>query len=462
MRQLAQPARALALAGLLVSGSALALLPGCGGGDTAVAGAHQVDAALQEKVSVGSDVASFYQARAFRPLWVGRSGLKPEAHQLLSILSRSDRDGLDPARYGVRRLIAAFKASGSGDRAALAQAELLLSRGFADYVLDLRQPPEDPGMVFIDPELAPPRLTTSQVLEDAASAKSLGAHLAAVRRMNPIYEGLRRGLAMQRARSISACQEQLIRANLERARVIPANPGRRYIVVDAAGARLWLYEDGQVRDSMRVIVGKPGQETPMLAGLIRFAVLNPYWNVPPDIVQTRIAPGVLREGTGHLQRERMEVLSDWSPTAHVIDPAGVDWSAVARGTYKLRVRQLPGRDNMMGNVKFMMPNRLGIYLHDTPDKGYFTHADRRISSGCVRVEDAQRLARWLFGGIDVRASSPAPEQRVDLPSPVPVYITYLTALPTAEGIAFQRDVYRRDPALLAHMEQRRTRKPLPA
>jgi murein L,D-transpeptidase YcbB/YkuD len=189
-----------------------------------------------------------------------------------------------------------------------------------------------------------------------------------------------------------------------------------------------------------------------MAGLIRFTALNPYWNIPPDLVPTRVAKHVLKEGTGFLRRDRLQLLSDWSDGAHRLDPAKVDWRKVAAGRQLLRVRQLPGPGNMLGSMKFMMPNDLDIYLHDTPDKSSFAQADRRLSSGCVRVEDAARLARWLFKG-KPPVPSGAAEQRVDLPEPVPVYITYLTALPTGKGrIAFQQDVYGRDAALLARLE----------
>jgi murein L,D-transpeptidase YcbB/YkuD len=323
----------------------------------------------------------------------------------------------------------------------------MLSQGFADYIVDLHEPPQPSDMVYIDAELAPRKLTAREVLDEAGAAPSLRAHLAEVRRMNPIYEGLRRGLA-----SRDPAQQRIIRANLERARAIPANPGRRYIVVDAAGARLWMFEDGQVHDSMRVIVGKPSQKTPIMAGLIRFTALNPYWNIPPDLVPTRVAKHVLKEGTGFLRRDRLQLLSDWSDGAHRLDPAKVDWRKVAAGRQLLRVRQLPGPGNMLGSMKFMMPNDLDIYLHDTPDKASFAAADRRLSSGCVRVEDAARLARWLYEGRPPVPSGAA-EQRVDLPEPVPVYITYLTAFPTGKGgIAFQQDVYGRDAALLARLE----------
>jgi murein L,D-transpeptidase YcbB/YkuD len=102
----------------------------------------------------------------------------------------------------------------------------------------------------------------------------------------------------------------------------------------------------------------------------------------------------------------------------------------------------------MGAVKFMMPNDLGIYLHDFPDKSLFARSDRRLSSGCVRLSDAPRLARWLYRGAPPSPNGSAPEQNVDLPEPVPVYITYLTVLPGAKsGLTFQPDSYAREGAL---------------
>jgi murein L,D-transpeptidase YcbB/YkuD len=98
---------------------------------------------------------------------------------------------------------------------------------------------------------------------------------------------------------------------------------------------------------------------------------------------------------------------------------------------------------MMGRIKFMMPNDLGVYLHDTPLRDLLARTDRHLSSGCVRLEDAPRLARWLFEGRVPRATGAA-EQRVDLPAPVPVYLAYFTALPSRGGVAFHADVYNRD------------------
>ncbi len=246
-------------------------------------------------------------------------------------------------------------------------------------------------------------------------------------------------------------QHQLLRLNLERARALPSQLGRRYVLVDAAAARLWMYEDGRAVDSMRVVVGKPSEPTPMMAATIRYLTLNPYWNIPQDLVRRRVAEGALREGPSFLAGRRYEIMSDWTDDAVRVDPASIDWRAVAAGRQELRVRQLPGPDNAMGRMKFMFPNELGVYLHDTPDRALLREEGRLFSSGCVRLEDAPRLARWLFGETP-RAAGSAPEQRVDLPEPVPVYLTYMTAAPEPDGVALRHDVYNRDPVQLAALD----------
>jgi len=244
----------------------------------------------------------------------------------------------------------------------------------------------------------------------------------------------------------AAHYERLIELNMERARRLPTSG--KYLLVDAGAARLWMYEDGQPVDSMKVVVGAPATETPMLAAMIRYLSVNPYWNVPPELVQSLIARRVLEQGVGYLSERRYQVFDGWGDDAALVDPATVDWAAVASGEQELRVRQLPGGGNSMGGVKFMMPNSYGIYLHDTPNKALFGQAERWVSNGCVRVEDARRLAEWLHGELPA-AASPDVEERVDLARPVPVYITYFTVDPEAKALALRKDRYGRDAAVLA-------------
>jgi murein L,D-transpeptidase YcbB/YkuD len=245
----------------------------------------------------------------------------------------------------------------------------------------------------------------------------------------------------------SQAYERRIRMNLDRARPLPADPGARHVLVDAGAAELDLYEGRREVDSMKVIVGKPAMPTPMMAGMIRYAVLNPYWNVPEDLVRDSLSARMIKEGAQEFEKERMQALADWTDGAAVVDPKRIDWRAVAAGRKPLRVRQLPGPDNMIGTVKFMLPNRLGVYLHDTPNRAPFEGGERWLSSGCVRLEDATRLGRWLQGG-ELKGGG-EPEERVDLKRPVPVYITYFTVVPGPDGRAvFRPDVYGRDKGLV--------------
>ena len=169
------------------------------------------------------------------------------------------------------------------------------------------------------------------------------------------------------------------------------------MVVNAAQQRLYMFEGGKVVDSMVVVVGKPKYPTPLITAYIRFASLNPYWYVPPDLAAERIAPNVVKRGQRYLDDLGYQVMSDWDDKAEIIDPKTIDWKAVADGKVEVRIRQLPGPHNSMGRMKFMFPNEAGVYLHDNPERELFTEASRLYSGGCVRLEDAARLGRWLFG-----------------------------------------------------------------
>ena len=245
--------------------------------------------------------------------------------------------------------------------------------------------------------------------------------------------------------------EQLIIINMERAKRLPApEEQRKYVLVDAGDARLSMWENGRKIDEMKIVVGKAETATPMMAAYIKYASVNPYWNVPPELVRSLIGPRVVAQGVSYLTDREYQVLTDYSDDAKTIDPHDVDWQAVVDGRQDIRLRRLPSPANSMGMMKFMLPNYFGIYLHDSPEKEHFTKNELWISNGCVRLEDYKRVARFLFNGEIPRGDDPKVEKEVDLPQPVPVYMTYLTAQPTADGIQFMPDPYGRD----AHLMER--------
>ena len=245
--------------------------------------------------------------------------------------------------------------------------------------------------------------------------------------------------------------EQLIIINMERAKRLPAPEEQaKYAIVDAGDARLSMWENGRKVDEMKVVVGKSETATPMMAAYIKYASVNPYWNVPPELVKNLIGPRMASQGVSYLTEREYQVLTSYGEDAQTIDPNTVDWQAVVDGRQEVRLRRLPSPANSMGMMKFMLPNYFGIYLHDSPEKEHFTKNELWISNGCVRVEDYKRFAKWLFGGYVPKGKNPKVEEEVDLPKPVPVYMTYLTVQPTASGVQFFEDHYGRD----AHLMER--------
>ena len=383
-------------------------------------------------------ISDFYAARHGRPLWFSQAGRQVD--DLLEILNSAQIDDLQPEKYRTDRLTRAVWAAQSGEPKAVRRADMMLSQALVDYVRDLRQPGET-GVIYVDPELKPGPPSPRAILEAAERAPSLERYVAEMRWTHPIYAQLRR--EMMQGASLSPEQRDLVRINLERARELPARG--KHILVNAAAQRLFMYDNGEVVDTMRVVVGKPVYPTPMMAAYIRYTALNPYWYVPADLGAERIAPNVVKSGLTYLRKHGYEVVSDFDAQPQVLDAATVDWKAVADGRTKVLMRQLPGPGNSMGRMKFMFPNAQGIYLHDTPDKELLTEASRLFSGGCVRLEDAPRLGRWLYGK-ELEPKGAGTELKIPLEDKVPVFITYLTAVPEGSDIAFFDDIYGRDRA----------------
>ncbi|MCP3729788.1 L,D-transpeptidase family protein [Sphingomonas sp. MG17] len=396
-------------------------------------------AAAIADTSMDRELRAFYAARGFRPVWLASGASLAAAERLIEIFEQAELDGLDSGDYRPRRLRDAIEDAREGDAEDAAKAEALISRSYVEYVRDLHGRVRSP-MAATDPDFRPEPPSARDILQQMAAAPSLAAFVDGNGWMHPFYAGLRRALIDAPAGSEQA---RLLRLNLDRARGLPGNG--RHVVVDTAGGRLYMFAGGKVVDSMKVIAGRPATPTPMMTSVIRYATLNPYWNVPTDLTRSRLAPEVVEKGPVFLKAGGYDVLSDWSPDAAPTDAALVDWRAVASGARVVRVRQRPGLSNGMGRMKFMFPNGNDIYLHDTPEKGLFSNAGRYFSAGCIRLEDAPRLGRWLFGK-PLKAASAKPEQRVELADPVPIYITYFTAFPTGKTVAMRADVYGRDGA----------------
>lgn len=392
----------------------------------------------------GHSITDFYASRNDYPLWLAPAAGK-SASDLVDLLRSARADGLDPNSYGLDTIDRALAEAGKGDRKAILRADRLLSQAFIAYVTDLKRDP-GLGILYVEPQLRPKPPYSRVLLEDVARAQSPSAYVKSFAWMSPLYVELRRALTDKDYDSED--QRAQIALNLDRARILPAGK-ERYILVNTAEQKLFLFENGRQVDDMRVVVGQKKWPTPMIVALVRFAALNPYWYVPPDLAWEDVGQHVDKYGQKYFDRYGYQLVSDWTRNPEILDPSTIDWKSVRDGKTEVLIRQKPGPQNFMGRMKFMFPNEAGVYLHDNPRRELFDKDTRFFSGGCVRLQDAARLGQWLFGR-DLKWEDATPEEHVMLDKPVPVYITYLTAKPDDHGeIAFFDDFYDRDAMAMA-------------
>jgi len=387
-------------------------------------------------VPAATSVSAFYTNWTAPKIWFRNGAADPAASQLVSILKRAPFDGVASGPALAAQVEQALAQAQSGKAEDVAAAERVLSTAWVEYAQRMKAPTK--GMIYAYPVLQPQGGRTDQILLTAAAVPSLSAYLTSVSNVNPIYAQLRDTAWSEAQATGNLTPDPRLLANLDRVRSLPASG--RFLLVDSGSSMLTLYQNGQVIDSMKVITGMEELPTPMIASYMYYITYNPYWHAPDHLVRKTIAPNVLKLGLSYFKSHGYSVIEDWSEHPKVIDPTTVNWKAAAAGTLHLKIQQDPGKLNSMGILKFPFPNPEDIYLHDTPDHEKFLKANRNLSNGCVRVEDAKRLGRWLLGQ-DPVWPGPDAEIRVQLPQSTRIYLTYITAQVRDGKLTYLPDIY---------------------
>ena len=248
-----------------------------------------------------------------------------------------------------------------------------------------------------------------------------------------------------------------IEANLERWRWTKEDLGKRYILVNLADCSLKVIENDSVAFRSKAIVGKPDKKTPVFSSVMRYIVLNPEWVIPPGILKDEIIPAMIKDSS-YLARHNMKI---YDREGNIVEAAAIDLAELSPADFRYTIRQEPGRNNPLGDIKFIFPNPFSVYIHDTPSKSLFQRSKRIFSHGCIRIDRAHELAQFLLRdnpewdpGQIKKAIDSQKEKIIILPEPIPVHILYLTAQADNEGNAyFSRDIYDRDRLLISALKQ---------
>lgn len=244
----------------------------------------------------------------------------------------------------------------------------------------------------------------------------------------------------------SSVKRERILYAMERLRWLPRDFGQRYVFVNQPAYRAQYFDQGKEQLAMDVVIGSPRNQTHFFYDTISTVVFNPSWGVPRSIVMNEMMPRILAD-SGYLDRNNYEVIAGGKRVAS----SSVNWSAVAQGKAHVGVRQKPGPNNALGELKILFPNSHDIYLHDTPSKAAFKRDMRAISHGCIRLADPRAMASAVMstGEENLTKYFGKNERGIKVPSGVPIYLTYFTAWPDeASGkIRYYDDVYARDEGL---------------
>lgn len=240
-----------------------------------------------------------------------------------------------------------------------------------------------------------------------------------------------------------------LRLNLERVNKVAGELSNRYILVNIPAASIEAVENGVVEGRHTAIVGRIDRQTPILSSKVHQINFNPYWHVPKSIIRRDIIK-FMNQDPNYLTRFRIKV---YDANGDELDPQSIDWSTEEAVQYMFR--QEPGGENSMGHVKINFHNAHSVYLHDTPQKSLFGQNRRFHSSGCVRVENVDKLVSWLLRENKADWGMPAVEtafnsgERLDvnLEKPVPIITSYITAWANRDGVvSFRTDIYGYDKA----------------
>jgi murein L,D-transpeptidase YcbB/YkuD len=457
----------------------------------------------KERARAWEEMRHFYQKRQYQPAWSGIDGPGAHAEELVRAIGTLPADGLNPVQYQNARLASLIKAvkedksleSPEAQRR-LADLDVELTYVYLTLAANESIGRVQPETLRIHWDSQPRNVDLDARLEKALQDQAdLGASLHSLAPPSPGYARLRDALARYRQIAVTAggggwptvskdnpatLQARLaasgdptlahfqkrhgleptgkldddtlaelnvpvgdrirqIELNMERWRWLPGSLGNRYIYVNVPEFRMELIDNGRKAIDMAVVVGKQQSQTPVFSDRMTYLELNPEWNIPTNIANDEIFPK-LASNPGYLASHNMEIVD---------------------GEGGPRIRQLPGPDNPLGQIKFMFPNEYDVYLHDTPADHLFSRTERDFSHGCIRLERPVQLAEYLlkddpdWRGTRLRDAIVSGEQKtVKLPRPIPVHILYFTAWVEDDGtLQFRKDVYGHDAKLAAALRQ---------
>ncbi|MGD0641501.1 MAG: L,D-transpeptidase family protein [Roseiarcus sp.] len=339
-------------------------------------------------------------------------------------------------------------------RAAERYARIVAAGGWPTDVAPLRPGAKGPAVATLRGRLAlEGDLDAAEATGEVWDADLTGAVKRFQARMGLRQTGIVAGATLKAINIPASARLAQLAASAQRLGGADFSFGDRYVVVNLPAASVEAVENGRVVHRYVAIVGGVEHPSPEISAHISVINLNPTWTVPTSIIKKEIIPKMQKD-PGYLAREKIRILDG---SGAEVDPRSINWATERAANYILR--QDSGAGNSLGSIRIGMPNKLAVYMHDTPSKRLFGADYRFLSHGCVRVQGVYDYAEWLLQGTsggplgvwdkaalqaEVKAGA---REDIKLTRPVPVIWVYLTGWANSDGPAnFRDDVYGLDAA----------------
>ncbi|MEO5891293.1 MAG: L,D-transpeptidase family protein [Ferruginibacter sp.] len=406
-------------------------------------------------------VARFYADNRFESIWVKTgTNLKPTWEAML-IIDCVLQFGLEHSDYHPDELLyptlhAMLDTPANFSNARKARFDIMLTDALINLMNHLHHGKLNP--VFTADKIDADTLANFRAEAALANALHQNDFMASILSVQPKiqeYVKLQNHLRLLTGQYIDDCYEvpdgqvRQIAINMERLRWI--NSGENaYVHINIPSFTLKFHQPDTVYQ-FKVIVGKPATQTPVLQSNIAYFTTAPDWKVPAKIFAKEILPKAQKDNS-YLERNQFAIYNN---KGTYIVPAIAALRQIQQNPGGYYIRQSSGCDNSLGLIMFRFQNPYSVYLHDTPEKKLFARDARALSHGCIRVENAGKLADIMLKYDGSGKSIPIVHNAMNayktktftLKTAVPIKITYLTCEVNEGELITYTDIYKKDQAL---------------
>ncbi len=419
-----------------------------------------------ECLSSPQQVRDFYMQNNYQPVFIGETGPKKICDSLIYLVSQSYFEGLNPGYYHFA--VADSLLNNCNTKLSFSTAfylEIMLTDAFLSYTSDLYA-----GHIHLNNENVEwkEHISGVNLVDSLNKAINTGRLSEIVNNLSCRHTGyaalkktLHKYIFSCHKVDTGTCEDSLliIASNMERWRWLPHDLIQPCIMVNIAGFNMDVADSDKIVMSMKIIVGKTYTRTPLFHAKMTYLILNPYWEIPASIAGKEILPEA-RKNRDYFVRNHIKIYENWNPDANEIVPDSINWDSIPPGKLTYHFRQSPGKWNALGRIKFMLPNKYNVYLHDTPQPELFLKSTRDFSHGCIRIEKPLELALYLLNKGSTwnmekltAILDSVSDKVVVLPKPINVYICYWTAWADSTGkVNFRPDIYDYDRRLESAMQ----------